>query len=392
MKTVLMAWELGGGLGHVMSLRRLARRLKPLNLRIIAAVKNLQAAQLLRSEGVEVVQAPAWPSASMPVQQIAATSSASMGDILATAGLRDADGLRRMLQAWDGLLASLRPDLLISHLAPAAALAGRGRIPLVMIGDGYALPPDGMRQFPPLHAMTESGDETVTLEVLNGVLHALGKQKLDYLPQVFAGDARLILTFPMLDPYLAHRSETHAGPLFDRAPLAATPKEKAVFAYLSPGYPVHRDIPRALLTHAPGLQIYAPDLPEQHVGDLERAGATIYRDPPTPADALRSAALIVHFGGAGMAAEALAAGVPQLVLSMQVEQWLNGSALQNAGVGRVIEAFDPASRITSEIDDLVSDPSMARIAMHTGWIHRQLLSVTDPLAVFESTCRNLLAS
>src|ERR1700677_2793722 len=94
MKTVLLAWELGGGMGHVMTLRRLARCLQPLNLRVIAAVKDPQAARPAFPEGIEIVRAPAWPSASMPARQIAATSSASMGDILATAGLSDTDGLR----------------------------------------------------------------------------------------------------------------------------------------------------------------------------------------------------------------------------------------------------------------------------------------------------------
>lgn len=99
----------------------------------------------------------------------------------------------------------------------------------------------------------------------------------------------------------------------------------------------------------------------------------------------------MHYGGSGLAAEALAADVPQLVLSMQVEQWLNGSALQNAGVGKVIPAFDPDIRISSEIDDLLSDTFMTRVAAEAGRHHRYLLSMTDPSAVFESTCRRLLA-
>jgi hypothetical protein len=391
MKTVLLVWELGGGLGHVMALRRLARRLRSLNLRIVAAVKNLEAGRPLSSEGIEIIQAPVWPSASMPPRQIAATSSASMGDILATAGLRDRTGLRQLLHGWDDISLRLQPDLVVCHLAPAAALAGRGKIPLVMVGDGFTLPPDQTQRFPRLHAMTEPEDEAVTLDILNGVLHSLGKRTLDRLPQMFSGDARLVLTFALLDPYPAHRSEPLLGPLFDQTPVAAIPQKQAIFAYLSPGYPVHRDIAGALLAHAPSLQIYAPDLPEQHAKDLERAGAVVHRNLATPADALRSAALVIHFGGSGLAAEALAAGVPQLVLSMQVEQWLNGSALQNAGVGKVIAAFDPDTRITSEIDDLLSDTLMPRVAAQAGRFHRQLLSATDPLAVFENTCRRLLA-
>jgi UDP:flavonoid glycosyltransferase YjiC (YdhE family) len=110
------------------------------------------------------------------------------------------------------------------------------------------------------------------------------------------------------------------------------------------------------------------------------------------AEALRSAALIVHFGGSGLAAEALIAGVPQLVLSMQIEQWLNGAALQNAGLGKTIEAFDPATRITSEIDDLLAATSITEAAANAGRLHRELLSRTDALATFESACRLLLAA
>jgi hypothetical protein len=390
MKTVLLAWELGGGMGHVMTLRRLARSLKPLDVRIVAAVKNVEAARLLSSEAIEIIQAPAWPSASMSARQIAATSSASMGDILATAGLGDADGLQRLLGAWDSVLLRFKPDLVVSHLAPAVALAGRGKVPLILVGDGYTLPPDGLRQFPPLHAKTPPGDETVTLEVLNGVLRSRGASQLDHLPQIFSGDARLVMAFPLLDPYVARRTEPLLGPLLDHVPVAAVAKKPSIFVYLSRGYPLHRDIPTALLAHAPNLRIHAPDLPEHQMGDLKRAGAVVYRDFVAPADALMSAALVVHFGGSGLAAEALTAGIPQLILSMQIEQWLNGSALQNAGLGRVIEAFDPATRITSEIASLLADTSIIAAAADAGRLHRELLSRTDALATFESACRSLL--
>jgi UDP:flavonoid glycosyltransferase YjiC (YdhE family) len=98
----------------------------------------------------------------------------------------------------------------------------------------------------------------------------------------------------------------------------------------------------------------------------------------------------VHFGGSGLAAEALLAGVPQLVLSMQIEQWLNGSALQSAGLGRVIKAYDPGTRIESEIDNLLADTAIVRAAADAGRRHRELLSRTDALMTFESACRSLL--
>lgn len=391
MKTVLLAWELGGGIGHIMTLRRLARRLRLLDLRMVAAVKNLELAHLLSSEGVEIIRAPAWPSAAMSARQIAATSSASMGDILATAGLGDADGLRHLLGVWDDVFLRFKPDLVVSHLAPAAALVARGRVPLILVGDGYTLPPDGTEQFPSLHAMTATGDEGLTLEVLNGVLRSRGEAQLNHLPQIFSGDARVVLTFPLLDPYFAQRTEPLLGPLLDHVPVAAVSKKRSVFVYLSPGYPLHPDIPAAVLAHAPNLRIHAPGLPEHLVGDLMRAGAIVHRDFSAAAEALMSAALVVHFGGSGLAAEALLAGVPQLVLSMQIEQWLNGSALQSAGLGRVIKAYDPETRIAFEVDRLLADTAIVKAAANAGRVHRELLSRTDALAAFEGFCRTLLA-
>lgn len=390
MKTVLLAWELGGGMGHVMTLRRLARRLRPLDLRVVAAVKNLETAHPLASDGIEIIQAPAWPSAVISAGQIATTSSASMGDILATAGLRDSDGLRRLLEAWDDVLLRVRPDLVVSHLAPASALVARGRVPLMLVGDGFTLPPDEMRQFPPLHTLTPPGDEAITLDVLNAVLRARRALPLERLPQLFSGDARLVLTFPLLDPYRSERTEPHLGPLLDHVPTAAVPDRRSVFAYLSRGYPLHRDIPAALLTHAPDLRIYAPDMPEHQMRDLIQAGTIVHRDFVPAADALKSTALVVHFGGSGLAAEALTAGIPQLVLSMQIEQWLNGTALQDAGLGKVIAAFDPATQITSEIGDLLADTSIARAAADAGRLHRELMSRTDAPATFENISRGLL--
>jgi UDP:flavonoid glycosyltransferase YjiC (YdhE family) len=390
MKTVLLAWELGGGMGHVITLGRLAKRLRKSDLRLVAAVKNLDAARILYSQGIEIVQAPRWLSASMSPAQIAKTSSATMGDMLATAGLADAQGLRRLLREWDDLFSQIKPDLVIGNLAPAASLVARGQLPLMLVGDGYTLPPAAMTQFPPLHSMSPPGNENETLTVLNTVLQSRRQAQLDYLPQIFSGDANMVLTFPLLDPYAAHRTGPLHGPILDYEPIASNPKAQSIFIYLSRGYPLHQDIPGAFLAHAQRLRIHAPGLSAEQARDLIRAGAVVLHDPIEPAQALASASLVIHFGGSGIAAEALLAGIPQLVLSMQVEQWLNGSALQGAGLGRVVRAYDPTSNISPEVDSLLEDSAVARAAADAGRRHRDLLGRPDVLATFENACRELL--
>jgi UDP:flavonoid glycosyltransferase YjiC (YdhE family) len=389
-KTVLLAWELGGGMGHVMRLARLAARLQPENLRLVAAVKHPAAAAVLAARGIEIVAAPRWPSASISPEKVAKTSSATMGDILATAGLADAQGLRQLLGAWDDLFSWLKPDLVVADLAPAAAIVARKRVPLLQIGDGYTLPPDGVDRFPLLHAISDPGDEAVTLTVLNAVLRSRGEPPVENLPQIFSGDARMVFTFSLLDPYAAHRSEALYGPLVDRPPVAADSNSRAIFAYLSRGYPLHAEIPAAFLKHAPRLRIHAPELSDQQARTLAQAGAVVEREPVAPAQVLASSSLVIHLGGSGLAAEALMAGIPQLILSMQIEQWLTGQALQRAGLGRLVAAYDPAAKIAPQIDAMLEDAGMARRAIDAGQQYRDLYRRADALAIFEHTAGKLL--
>lgn len=391
-KTVLLAWELGGGMGHITALHRLAGLLKHLDVRLVAAVKNPDAAAMLSASGVEVVQAPLWPSAARRPAEIARTSSATMGDILATAGLADLAGLDRLLKDWEDLFIRIKPDLVVADLAPAAALVARGQVPLVMTGNGFTLPPSDMPRFPPLHRLAPPAfAEEQTLAIVNAALRARQRSPLDFLPQVFGADARLVLTFPLLDPYRSRRGQPADGPVFEHAPVRATADATTIFCYFSHGYALHPDLPRALLAHADRLEIHAPELPDAEAGALQRAGASIATEPVAPMRALASASHVVHFGGSGLAAEALAAGIPQLILSMQVEQDLNGSALQDAGLGRLVRAWDPATRLPATLlDDLLQDTRLAGRAAQAGAEHRAWLEATDAAAAFKRISRELL--
>ena len=53
MPTILLAWELGGGFGHVVILRRIAARLKVHGFRFVAAVMDLGAAFIAMQGGSE---------------------------------------------------------------------------------------------------------------------------------------------------------------------------------------------------------------------------------------------------------------------------------------------------------------------------------------------------
>ncbi len=73
------------------------------------------------------------------------------------------------------------------------------------------------------------------------------------------------------------------------------------------------------------------------------------------------AAAVVHHGGIGTTAQALAAGVPQIVMPMSFDQPDNAERLRKLGVARVVPAavFDGAT-LTASLRELFAEPGVPR--------------------------------
>ena len=273
MPTILLAWELGTGLGHIMRLLRLSARISRHGLKLIAAVKDPIPAQVLTAHGVEVVQAPVWPSWSANGR---ARSSASMGDDLASCGFADEQTLRKLLLAWHRLLASIEPDLVLGDYAPAAALAVRGRVPLVLVGNGFTLPPDDMEAFPLLHRVSPPiWSEATILDCVNKVLKTIACEPIERLPQIFAADYRSVQTFALLDPYRSRRTEPVDGPVLEPPPIARQPNAHTIFVYLRQHRHLRPAVVEPLLPFAKRLRVFGPGIAEGQFADLAQRGAKV---------------------------------------------------------------------------------------------------------------------
>lgn len=392
MKTVLFAWELGGGFGHIASMRRYATRLAGHGVRMVAVVRNPKSAGVLADLGVEILRAPPWPEASFTSRQRAETSSATLGDSLAIAGLADADALAGLFAHCSDIFKNVRPDLLVADYAPAAALVARGRVPLMIAGNGYTVPPGDMTHFPILQRnVPPAWEEMRLLTIINKAGRACGIAPLERLPQLFSADGYLVETFPLLDPYDLQRTVPVDGPAFDRMPVAKRKTADNILVYFASGYAIRRDVVRMLLPFAKKLKIYAPDLSFIDRSRLRLAGAKIHRKQIDLADALASSRLAVHFGGSGFASHAIAAGVPQLIVAAQIEQELTGMALERAKIGKLVRGHDPKAEIdAANVSALLADISLAEHAAQSGEMHRDMLRDLDPLAAFEHRSLDLL--
>ncbi|MDO8980242.1 MAG: glycosyl transferase [Afipia sp.] len=391
MKTVLFVWEHGGGFGHIANLGRFAALLKRHEVRPVFVLKDPKAAHLLDTDA-EVFQAPPWPVVASG-ENGSLRSTATMHDQLVSAGLTDEHGLRSLLQAWDNILQTISPDLVVADYAPAASMMARGRVPLIVVGNGYTAPPGEMKRFPLLHRIyPPRWSEEETLGTINRVLQSLSRPHLERLPQMYSGDAQIVLTFPVLDPYDLQRSGPLAGPVFDSPPLEGRGDADSIFVYLSRGVlsAMPFDIVPPLLPFAGRLIISAPDISSEQSDDLLRRGARVYAQHLPLSETLASTRLVIHFGGGGLAAHAVAAGIPQLVVATHIEQLLNGLQLENARLGKVINSFEPQVEIARSLDALLADDGLRQHAAQAGHEHREMLTNMKPLETFEAAALKLL--
>ena len=229
-KTALFAWELGEGLGHASRLNAIADALlgvDPGVRPVFAFCDPIYGRTAIGSAKHSVIPAPV-----APVTQDIRSFGASYADVLTVFGYGDAVQLRLSLEAWDDLFAMIEPDLVIADHSPTACLAARGRIPVLITGNGFSVPPADLPTYPALQAEGQTAsNQNHLLQVMNEVLMMRNAPALETLPEFLQGDRRAIFTLPQLDSYHQFRNERVLGPYAavtgPMEPLA----EPAIFLY-----------------------------------------------------------------------------------------------------------------------------------------------------------------
>lgn len=344
--TILLAGELGAGLGHVMPLYRIGEALheaaeaRGIDLRCVFAVHEPALLHDLKRSGDLVLQAPAGAS-----QGELKSNTASYAEVLIANGFADAATLRRNVATWDDLFALVAPSLVIADHSPTAVLAARGRIATLVTGNGFTVPPAAIDIYPALLAdRAAPAIQSALRDNVNALLTGRGLAPVARLPEFLKGDARAVFTIRELDPYGALRDTALAGLYEADISPVPLPAEPRIFLYGHAGIASFPMLVRASLETGLPVSAYVTGAGAELKYLLAGRGAEIFERPPPLSEILPRASLVVSNGGAGLSHAALIAGRPHAIAPIHAESQMTARALERMGCAAIVETatFDKA--------------------------------------------------
>jgi hypothetical protein len=338
-----MAWELGGGLGHVGRLKPLAKEALRRGHRVTLSLRDLTLTQALLSDlDAPLFQAPVWLHQvhGIPAPQI------SLAEILQGCGYLSVNTLRGLLKGWLSLFQSLKPDFVLADYAPAALLAARVLgIPHAATGIGFYLPPlnhplPSLREWEPSQPGRMQASEAQLLNACNGALLEYGAPPLQMACEVLHGSHTFLQTWPELDHY--HRDPAAGGLRWWGPNIATnaggTPEwppgtGPEVFAYLNANHPDDAQVLVAVARLGCRCICYMPEVASGKSPPVVSPLISYAMAPVNVAATLATCKLWICHAGAGTLAQALLAGVPVFLLPTQSEQLLMARSIAQAGCG-----------------------------------------------------------
>lgn len=365
-KTILMAWELGSEIGHLSQFTEIARLLKAEGHNVVIVMRDLSRTHFFFNKlNVPVIQAPLWL---YPVQM--ERPIYCMADILLTKGYLYHTTLQNLVEAWQGLLDLVQPDLVISEYSPTLRLALRGLdIPDVVMGTGFAEPAYGtemldLRPVPQPDGIV-SAQEKRLLETINQVMVALGKPALERYSDLYQPQLMVIKTLPQLD--LQQRDDTawYCLPLSRsrRPPAQWLPQPgKKILVYALPDHPQWEWLLQVLKQCNANVFLNSPGDRRQRLKAQDEGSFRLSIDVVNLTASLKEADLFICHGAMNNLVQAACTETPVLTLPMNLEQLRNGLNYQKLGAGVCLQKIASVASGVAAINSLLANDSYAGAA------------------------------
>jgi hypothetical protein len=386
-KTILFAWELGEGLGHLPALKAIALAAKAQGATPVFALRDAVLTRAALAEvGAQILPAPFWPTPAPP-----ATASGTYADILIANGCSSAANARALLEAWAQIIDLVKPDLMVCEHAPGAALSAFGRIPVALVGNGFVVPPADGAEFPPYESgRGEAQRQRPVLTVIQEALSGLGRSVPGTICEPFRGAFRGIYTFPALDTYRHVRREPVLGPIEPVPPLSALPPKRKLFAYSAADYALINDVTQALMDLGPEASVYFRGSLGARAAVIRSRGVTVFDDAPALAAVFPEASAVFSHGGTGFTYAAFAAGRPHILNPRHFEARATARALEELGAGICLSPFEP-KKFREAVARANDDRAMREAAQKAGAAAQAFVAQATPLETTMAALRTIVS-
>ncbi len=364
MSRILLAWELGTGFGHLGPFLGLAPKLLERGHELhIAAREIAGAVKAVGNLPITVHQAPLCLNTYGGLQE----PPLNYAEILMRYGYLEPAMLQGMVTAWQGLMRTIRADLVIADHAPTALLAARLLdLPRAVIGSAFnapvpANPSPNMRSWITVPRERLVDSDTRVLTVINSVVPP--QRHLHSLLELFDGVLRFLSGVPELDPHGARDPRDYLG-LHTLSTGTAAPQwpdgdGPRVFFYLHADY---RHAERALQAVAASrvrALVYVLGPTDALKSRFSGAGLSFAPGLLDMSRVVAECDLCICHGNVGTTLGMLAGGKPVLALPKQLENFLLGKTVERIGAGRVVHPDAAEPDIAGVLGSMLGDIAYA---------------------------------
>lgn len=367
MANVLVAWEMGGGLGHVGPLRPILGELIRSGHQVTVATPSVALCQQAFADlSVRVLPAP-----QLPLSERRLKIPCTFTDVLHDCGYASPENVVAAVGQWGKLIDWVQPALLLADYSPTAMLAGRVReLPMATLGSGFVCPPD-VSPLPSLHAqITEphwaTEVESAVLQAMNAALTAHGTDELSRVTQLYADtEHQFLFTLPELDHYPG-RSGAAYRPITANLPgmrlnWSEPQRSPRLLVYLR-NEPSTEPILRGLAMKGIETIAYVRNLAGGCVEALQGSNVRVVSSPLELAPLLPGCDAALLNGGHITVVELLLAGVAMMVLPLSLEQAVTGQRLVASGAG-LTAAVNDLNAIGTALEELLTNQTLKQAAL-----------------------------
>ena len=346
MAKILLAWELGTGFGHLVSLRALAQELRKRGHECVFAVRHLASAQ-------EFIEPELGPAFQAPVRlgggHNPVKTQVSYASLLHNVAADDTHDLAGRIAAWRELMKALRVTHVLADHGPLALIAARTlSLPACYVGSGFTVPP-AVTPFPSFRPAMTIPDKVLAhndaevLKELNWALERLKLAPFGALQDILSAARPALLSYEALDHYEMKRPEPFLGmPDYSHGAAPEWPEGNGpkIFAYLRPSAALEPTVQALAKSRARVLLRLSGAAPAQ-VKQYLRPGMSVVGSAISFRRAAEACDFFVNYGAHSTVCEFLLAGKPGMLVPDLHERVLTSRRAVQLGACTVARGKEP---------------------------------------------------